>query len=143
MVDFRLLIGDPKSKRTFQKVLKPEEVTPIKGMKVGETIRGEIIGLTGYELKITGGSDKDGFPMRADVEGTLRKRLLLSTGPGYNPKRAGLRKRRMIRGNIIGDDIAQLNTKIIKHGKTDLMEFFGIKPKEEEKKEEATKEEEK
>lgn len=133
MTDFRILIGDPKSGKTFQKVLSIEESRGLFGKKVGDHFRGESLGLTGYELKITGGTDKDGFAMRPEVEGSARKKILLASGPGFRPKRKGLRKRKMIRGKIVGPDIAQLNTKVVKHGSADLVKLFG---KQEENKEE-------
>ena len=125
MTDFRIVIGDPKSGKTFQKVLTPDDSRKLFGKKVGDHVRGELLGLAGYELKITGGTDKDGFPVRPEVEGTVRKRILLASGPGFKPKRAGLRKRKMIRGKIVGPDIAQLNTMVIKHGTADLAKLFG------------------
>ena len=137
MTDFRILVGDPKSGKTFQKVLTQEESRKLFGKKVGEHFRGELFGLTGYELKITGGTDSDGFPMRAEVEGSARKRILLASGPGFKPKRKGLRRRKMIRGKLVGPDIAQLNTKVIKHGSADLVKIFGkeeAKPEEKQEK---------
>jgi small subunit ribosomal protein S6e len=125
MTDFRILVGDPKSGKTFQKVLTPDESRKLFGKKIGETFRGELLGLTGYELQITGGTDKDGFPMRPEVEGSVKKRLLLGSGPGFNPDRKGLRRRKMIRGKIVGSDVAQLNTKVIKQGSIDLGKAFG------------------
>jgi small subunit ribosomal protein S6e len=124
MTDFRIVIGDPKSGKTFQRVLTPEESQRLFGKKVGENFRGELLGMTGYELKITGGADKDGFPMRSDVEGTARKRILLASGPGFKPTRKGLRRRKMIRGKLVGPDVAQLNVKVIKKGSTDITKLF-------------------
>lgn len=77
-----------------------------------------------YELQITGGSDKDGFPMRPDLPGTGRKRLLLSGGVGYNPREKGVRRRKTVRGRVISADTVQINVKVVKHGKIPLEEFF-------------------
>ncbi len=127
MTDFRLVVSEPKSGKTFQKVLTLDEGQKLYGKTVGETFRGELFGLTGYELKITGGTDKDGFPMRIDVEGTGRKRLMLSSGPGFKPDEKGLRRRKMIRAKIIGPDISQLNTMVVKKGSIDLATVFPVK----------------
>ena len=45
----------------------------IVGKKIGDKFNGDVIGLNGYVLEITGGSDKEGFPMRNDIEGIGRK----------------------------------------------------------------------
>jgi len=66
MVDFKLSIADPKSGKTYQKEAKDKEAAPFVGKNIGEQIKGEIIGLAGYEFLITGGSDNCGFPMRRE-----------------------------------------------------------------------------
>ena len=106
------------------------------GKKVGETIDGSLIGLEGYELLITGGSDKQGFPMRKDVEGQKRVKSMLSKKPGFKPKRKGERRRKNIRGKIIAEDVAQVNLKVIKAGKKKLEDVFKKEPEPEQKPEE-------
>lgn len=86
--------------------------------KIGETISGDLVGLEGYELLITGGSDIAGFPMRKDVEGGLRKRILSVDGVGFKKKLGkGVRRRRTVAGNQIYNQTAQVNFKVIKEGK--------------------------
>jgi len=125
---FKLVISDPKTRRSGQKEVSGEGIL---GRKIGEKFSGAVAGLEGYELEITGGSDKDGFPMRKDVEGTARKRILLSSGPGYYPNMEGQRKRKSIRGSVVSDDIAQINAKVVKHGSKPFDELFPPKKKEE------------
>ncbi|MEM2874128.1 MAG: 30S ribosomal protein S6e [Candidatus Nanoarchaeia archaeon] len=141
MADVKLIIGDPKSKRTFKTEIKGSDTEQLFGKKIGDTFRGELIGLPGFEFQITGGSDKAGFPMNPDLEGQSRKRLILSgKTQGYIvPKKfKGRRERRLVRGNTIAADIAQINCKIVKYGDIDLMKHFNIieKPKEEKEKKE-------
>ncbi|MHA1721390.1 MAG: S6e family ribosomal protein [Promethearchaeota archaeon] len=93
---------------------------PLTGKKIGETFNGGIIGLPGYELKITGGSDRGGIPMRKDVHGPVKKRILLSKGPCYKPKRKGIKRRKIVLGNEITDGISQVNCVVIKYGKEKL-----------------------
>ncbi len=69
--------------------------------------------LPAHKLQIVGGSDKDGIPMRANVHGGGRRKVILSGGTGFNPKREGERRRKTVRGNIITDEIVQINAKII------------------------------
>jgi len=69
--------------------------------------------LSELTLKITGGSDDSGFPMRPDLPGGAKRRLLLSGPPGYHPPEKGMRKRVTVRGNTITEDIVQINTVIV------------------------------
>jgi len=90
-------------------------------MKIGDTIKGGLIGFPNYEFEITGGSDTSGFPMRKDVHGPVKKRILVSKrGIGYKPKRKGEKKRKMVRGNEITYDMTLINLKILKYGETEL-----------------------
>lgn len=127
----KFVVSDPKTRKAWQIERNAEF---LYGKKIGDKFDGSLIGLPGYVLEITGGTDKDGFPMRPDLEGTARKRLLLSSGPGYIPRKKGVRKRKTVRGNTIAEDIAQINCKVIAYGDKTLEELLG--KKEEEKKEE-------
>ena len=84
-------------------------------IKIGEKFNGDLIGLKGYEIQITGGTDKDGFPMHPQVHGMVRKKIILSHPPCFHPKRKGMRKRKMVAGNAISKNIAQINCKIINY----------------------------
>ena len=92
-----------------------------EGMKIGELIKSGIIGFPNYEFQITGGSDNSGFPMRKDVHGPVKKRLLLAKrGIGYKPVKKGEKKRKTVRGNEISSDITLINLKVIKYGEAEL-----------------------
>src|SRR3989344_2742013 len=56
------------------KSYQTEKDAPLAGKKIGDVFEGSLIGLPGYKLAITGGSDKSGFPMRNDIEGQARKK---------------------------------------------------------------------
>lgn len=124
----KIVISDPKSRKSYQ---VEKDVPILIGKKIGETFDGSAVGLNNFVLEVTGGSDKDGFPMRADLQGSVRKKVLLAGGPGYNPKRKGVKRRKYVRGNTISEDIAQVNCKIIS-GEGNVAEILGIKPKEKE-----------
>lgn len=126
MANFKLVISDPQTKKAYQKEIE-QGPSGLTGKKIGDMFSGDIMGLTGYELQITGGSDRDGFPMRRDVTGTVRKRILLAYGPGFHPRLKGQRKRKSIRGNTISPEIAQINAKITKHGAKPIEELLGVK----------------
>ena len=104
----------------------------IVGKKIGDKFNGDVIGLNGYVLEITGGSDKEGFPMRKDIEGIARKKIILIKGIGYRAEK-GKRQRKSIRGNTISQDIAQISCKVTQSGEKKLEELF---PKTEKKEEE-------
>jgi small subunit ribosomal protein S6e len=125
---FKLVVSDPKTRKSYQKEVGEEGLV---GKKVGEKVQGSLAGLEGFELEVTGGSDKDGFPMRGDVEGTGRKKILISGPPGFHPKSHGMRKRKSVRGNTVSEDIVQINTKVVKYGKKSLVQVFGAKKKDE------------
>jgi len=138
---FKLVVADPKTRKSYQK----EVSEGLVGKKIGDKIQGKIAGLEGYELQITGGSDNDGFPMRREVEGSGRKKYLLSGPPGFHPKLSGQRKRKTVRGNTISEDIVQVNAKVVKYGSTPLEKLLAAKKEEkpEEGKEEKPAEEKK
>ena len=112
-MEVKIVMSDPRTGRAKQVEIKSPESEVFIGKKIGDKINGELIGMAGYEFEITGGSDKDGFPMRKDIAGTRRQKMLLSEGPGFNPKERGHRERKSVRGNTIDEDIIQINLKIL------------------------------
>ncbi|MCK4491149.1 MAG: hypothetical protein KAU03_00895, partial [Candidatus Altiarchaeales archaeon] len=112
-----------------------------RGMKVGGEVDASFLGLSGCTIKITGGSDKCGFPMRRGVHSTKTLRVLLRGGVGYNPTE-NVRRKRRVRGEEIGEDIVQINTKIVKKGKKSIEQLLGLEA-EQEKTEEKPGEEKK
>lgn len=144
MANFRVVISDPKSRRAFQKEVD-QTASGFLGKKIGEKVPGTPLGLDGYHLEVTGGSDKEGFPMRRDVDGSGRKRIVLTQPPGFRPERKGQRKRKSVRGNLVSADITQINVKVAEYGKKSIEELFGVKKEEKkaEPKAEAPKEQEK
>ena len=92
-----------------------------EGMKIGDIIKGGLIGFTNYEFEITGGSDRSGFAMRKDVHGPVKKKILLSKrGIGYKPLRKGEKRRRTVRGNEVSHDMTLINLKVVKYGEAEL-----------------------
>jgi small subunit ribosomal protein S6e len=76
---------------------------------------------TGYVFRITGGNDKQGFPMKQGVLRNDRVRLLLSKGHScYRPRRTGERKRKSVRGCIVGSDLSVISLIIVKQGEKDI-----------------------
>ena len=109
MANLKLTISDIKGK-SVSKELKDSDANPLLGLQLGSETDASIVGLTG-KLKLTGGSDKSGVPMRTDVHGAARKRVLLVKGVGLQDVEYGQRKRKLMRGNIVSEEIYQLNCK--------------------------------
>lgn len=130
-MDIKINIAD-KSGKTVKKELKEDQASPLFGKKIGDKIHGELIELSGYELEISGGSDFCGFPMRKDVQGTMRKQILTTRGIGNKYNRKGMRLKRSVAGNTIYNKTAQVNLKVLKYGSEPLIKE---EPKKEEKKE--------
>ncbi|KAH7906961.1 40S ribosomal protein S6 [Hygrophoropsis aurantiaca] len=91
--------------------------------KIAQEVEADSIGdeWKGYVFRITGGNDKQGFPMKQGVLLPYRVRLLLADGHScYRPRRTGERKRKSVRGCIVGPDIAVLSVVIVKQGESDI-----------------------
>ena len=76
MANFKLTVSDIKGK-SVTKELKDNDGNPLLGLQIGNETDAVIVGLKG-KLKVTGGSDKSGVPMRRDIHGGARKRVLLT-----------------------------------------------------------------
>jgi small subunit ribosomal protein S6e len=120
-----------EKENSYQIDVDAKETKKLVGLTIGDEFDGDIVGLAGYSLKITGGSDKNGFPMKKDLSGPRRVRSLVSGGVGYHPDRAGKRRRKTFRGNTISEDIIQINTIISKAGSKSLEEILGSEETEE------------
>lgn len=124
MVTFKVVISDPKSGKAKQVEVSDRKAEALIGLRIGDTFDPSVIGvnlgeLLGEEipanvkLKIRGGTDKDGFPMRPDVHGPRKVRILVSRGPGFRPKERGERRKKTVRGDTISPEIMQINTVIV------------------------------
>jgi len=117
LVKFKIIISDPDTGTSKSVELEENRAVPLIGKKTGETLDGTVVGLSGYKVQITGGSDKDGFPIRPNVHGGARRKVMLSGGVGFDAKKDGQRRRKMVRGEVITDEIVQINMKILEKAK--------------------------
>ena len=117
MAKFKIIVSDPTDGTSQSMELEETQAVPLIGRKLGETIDGAAVKLPGFKLKLTGGSDKDGFPMRPNIHGGVRVGAIISEGVGFHPTRKGERKRKTLRGNVITDSIVQVNMKVIEKPK--------------------------
>jgi small subunit ribosomal protein S6e len=113
MAKFKIIISDPKAGTSKVVELEEARAAPFIGRRIGETMDGAAVDLPAYKVQIQGGSDKDGVPMRASVHGGVRRSVVLSGGAGFSPKKKGERKRKTVRGNVVTDEIVQINMKIV------------------------------
>lgn len=126
---FKVIVSDKET--SYQVETKNDLNRQFIGLAIGDDFDGKLVGLDGYILKITGGSDKNGFPMRKDVIGQRRIKSLLSGGVGYKPKSKGTKRRKTVRSNMISDDIVQINTIVTKSGNESISDIFNNDNKEE------------
>lgn len=109
MTNFKITVSDVKGK-SITKELKDSDANTLLGLQLGNEADASIVGLKG-KLKLTGGSDKSGVPMRNDIHGSARKYVLLSKGVGLQAAEIGQRVRKLMRGNTVSEEIYQINCK--------------------------------
>jgi len=117
MVEFKVVVSDPRDGKSYQLSVSGQHANMLVRKKIGEEVDGMFLGLPGYKVVITGGSDKDGFAMRPEIQSATRKRLLVSESVGFQPKDyPGKRRKVTLRGGEISPDIVQVNTKVTTPG---------------------------
>lgn len=109
MAKFKLIISDPTTGKSAVSEIEGSRAQALVGRSLGETIDGSALGIGQGKFLISGGCDKNGIPMRADVHGGVKKYIVLSSGPGFRPTRHGERRRKLVRGRIISDETYQIN----------------------------------
>ena len=137
MVEFKIVVNDTKTGKSHNILVSGHHANSLIGKKINDEVDGIFVSLPGYKLQITGGTDKNGFPMRKELPGTTRRRLLLSESLGFKPRDSGIRKKKSVRGNTINQEVVQINMKVVKHSSRPIEDIIKV----EEKKEEGKKEE--
>lgn len=112
MAQFKVVISDSNGKSISQE-LKDKVASPLLGLKIGDIVDSNVVGINGGKMQITGGSDKSGTPMRPDLHGGVKKYILLARGIGMRNRNPGLRIRKLIRGSMVTEEIYQLNCKLL------------------------------
>jgi len=118
----KLHIGDPVT--GFNKCIPVDDENKYRiflEKRIGQEVSMDSVGpeYKGYVVKITGGCDKSGFPMKQGVLTSSRVRLLIPRGAlGFQRWRGrrGERRRKSVRGCVVSSDIAALNMIIVKKG---------------------------
>ncbi len=125
MAEFQVAVADPDAGATYQFDVDGQTANRFIGRELGDEVDAGAVGLDGYSVELTGGSDNAGRPMRADVSGPSLSKLLLTDGVGFNPSVEGERKRVTVRGSEISDETRQINAKITERGETSIDELLG------------------
>jgi small subunit ribosomal protein S6e len=122
MVEYKVVISEKE--KSIARTVGDPQAAGFLGKRIGETIGGELLGATGYTFRITGGTDKSGFPLRPDVPGARQTRLYVGDGFGFEAPRRGMRKRRTFRGNTVSEDTVQINLIVEQKGGKPLAELL-------------------
>ncbi|CAL1158176.1 unnamed protein product [Cladocopium goreaui] len=100
-----------------------KKLYPLFDKRMAQEVSGDTLGdeFKGYVFRIGGGNDKQGFPMKQGVLCNHRVRLLFKKGMScYRERRKGCRKRKSVRGCIVGQDLAVLHLVMVKKGEADI-----------------------
>jgi small subunit ribosomal protein S6e len=125
MAEFQVAVADPDDGHTYQFDVEGQDTNRFLGREIGAEVEGGSVGLSGYTLEITGGSDDAGRPMREDVAGPDLKALLLGGGTGFNPTKDGERRRITVRGREVSDATSQVNATIASRGGESIEDLLG------------------
>ncbi|MCL7415167.1 MAG: 30S ribosomal protein S6e, partial [ANME-2 cluster archaeon] len=126
MADFSIIVSDGKTGQAHQIKISDSNTNSFIGKNIGDIVSGDAVNLPGYSLKITGGTDKDGFPMRSGLPGSGRRKVLVSGGIGFKSKVDGMRRRKTIRGEEIASDIGQINAVVEDYGNKTIEEILNV-----------------
>jgi len=125
MADFKVVLSDPQDGISYKIEATGGMAGALIGKSIGDIITGDVLGFPGYQIAITGATDKTGIPARRDLPGLTRRRLLLSNGVGIKPTTYNGQRRRMsIRGAEINGDFVQINAKVVEYGEKSLKDYF-------------------
>jgi len=109
-----------------QKVVDVEDENKLRAFydrRMCSEVDGSVLGddFKGYVFRITGGNDKQGFPMKQGLLTAQRVRLLLSSGHTcYRPRKTGERKRKSVRGCIVSAELSVLNLAVVRKGDKEI-----------------------
>jgi small subunit ribosomal protein S6e len=124
MVEFKVVVSDPKTGRAYNVDASGGAAGAIVGKRIGDEVDAGPIGLAGYKIQITGASDRTGTTAKKGIPGAGRKKLLLAGGIGFHPSMDGERRRKTVRASEITQDFVQINAQVTAYGEKTLDELF-------------------
>jgi small subunit ribosomal protein S6e len=122
MVEFKLVLAD--GPRSYASSVNDAPAAGFLGKRIGEVVGGELFGVEGYTFRISGGTDRAGFPLRGDLPGGRQLRLFVGDGFGFHAPRHGQHRRRTYRGGTISEETVQINLTVEQRGKKPLAELL-------------------
>jgi small subunit ribosomal protein S6e len=108
MAQFKVIVSDPKTGKSEVIEAKDSTAQIFVGRHIGEIVDLSVVGHN-FKVKITGGSDKAGFPMRGDIQGSGKRYVLLTEGIGFRNSVEGEKRRKLVRGGTVSEELYQLN----------------------------------
>lgn len=129
----KMVLND-KSGISYQQEVSKDKIAFLLNKNIGEKISGDLLGLPGYELVLTGGTDSNGFPMKNGIKQLLTQKVLHG-GTGVRGLKKGQSLKKTVSMGTTHDKTSQVNLKIEKTGSKTL-EDLGFKNAPKEKKEE-------
>ena len=117
----RLILSDPKTKKSYNAEADEKTKLHLLGKKINDEVDLSNIA-PGLKGKITGGSDKQGFPMHIKLDSEVSKKILTKKGTGFKSKRPGERKRVRVAGRVVVAGTAQVNIKLTEGDTTGFSE---------------------
>ena len=121
MAEFQVVVGDPDTGKSYQFTVEGKDANQFIGKEIGDEIEGRLVGLDGYTLLLTGGSDIIGRQLSKNIKGTAPQKILITDQSGQKTGlRSGERKRITVRGREISDQTSQINTVVSTKGKISI-----------------------
>ena len=125
MASFTVVVGDADSGASYQLAAEDQNANRFIGKSIGDEVDGSAVGLDGYTLEITGGSDNAGRPLSPEIAGgNLKEVLFKERSTGYKPDRDGERRRITVRGREVSDAVSQVNARVAAAGSTSIDELL-------------------
>lgn len=118
----KIVYSDPKTGKSAQMQLDNDRSALLMNHRINEIIDGAALGLSGYKMRITGGSDKSGFAMDKSIGGAIKTKALRLVSKSGHKK--GQYKRSTVRGNTISADTELVNMVITEYGDKSVTELF-------------------